>query len=39
MGSHHRRGVWAMIGSRIGLLIICSLSRLRRRPNFCGRLF
>nr|DAR67733.1 MAG TPA: hypothetical protein [Caudoviricetes sp.] len=39
MGSRRRRGVCAMIGSRIGLLVICSPSRLRLLPVFCGRLF
>nr|DAV84596.1 MAG TPA: chitin synthase regulator [Caudoviricetes sp.] len=33
-----RVGVCIMIGSLIGLLIICSLDRRRRRPGFCGRL-
>nr|DAW10563.1 MAG TPA: hypothetical protein [Caudoviricetes sp.] len=32
-------GVCIMIGSRIGLLIICSPGRRRRPPGFCGRLF
>nr|DAS34285.1 MAG TPA: chitin synthase regulator [Caudoviricetes sp.] len=36
--SSPRRGLCVMIGSLIGLLIICSQSRRRRRPGFCGRL-
>nr|DAR91581.1 MAG TPA: chitin synthase regulator [Caudoviricetes sp.] len=33
-----RRGKCAMIGLLTGLLTICSPSRRRRRPGFCGRL-
>nr|DAQ96709.1 MAG TPA: hypothetical protein [Caudoviricetes sp.] len=31
-------GACTMIGSSTGSLIICSPSRRRRRPGFCGRL-